>query len=125
MGAPGRATPEQIWADADLATRRLAGPALNPSVPESVLLGLLSDAPLAARMVLCRDRALPDAVVDAVIQHPDTRTRGFFARNPHADPAQRVRLVDDPEWFVRAHLADGPRVAVPARPAARRGLSST
>ncbi|MFI1187668.1 hypothetical protein [Streptomyces californicus] len=110
------ATPEEIWADADLATRRLAGLALNPSVPESVLLGLLSDAPLAARMVLCRDRALPDAVVDAVIHHPDTRTRGFFARNPHADPAQRARLVDDPEWSVRAHVADGPQTAAPARP---------
>ncbi|MEU8098636.1 hypothetical protein [Streptomyces rubiginosohelvolus] len=110
------ATPEQIWADADLPTRRLAGLALNPSVPESVLLRLLAEAPLAARMVLCRDRALPDAVVDAVVRHPDTRTRSFFARNPHADPAQRVRLVDDPAWFVRAHLADGPRVASPARP---------
>ncbi|MET9767835.1 HEAT repeat domain-containing protein [Streptomyces sp. NPDC006415] len=109
------ATPEQIWADADLPTRRLAGLALNPSVPESVLLRLLSDAPLATRMVLCRDRTLPDAVVDAVIRHPDTRTRSFFARNLHADPAQRARLVDDPEWFVRAHLA-GPRVAAPARP---------
>ncbi|KFK88532.1 hypothetical protein IX27_16170 [Streptomyces sp. JS01] len=110
------ATPEQIWADADLSTRRLAGLALNPSVSESVLLRLLAEAPLAVRMVLCRDRTLPEAVVDAVIQHPDTRTRSFFARNPHVDPAQRVRLVDDPAWFVRAHLADGPRVAAPARP---------
>ncbi|MEV6476368.1 hypothetical protein [Streptomyces sp. NPDC051657] len=109
-------TPEQIWADADLPTRRLAGLALNPSVPESVLLRLLSDAPPAVRMVLCRDRILPDAVVEAVIEHPDTRTRSFFARNPHADPAQRVRLLDDPEWFVRAHLAEGPRVVAPARP---------
>ncbi|MFK4102930.1 hypothetical protein ACI2L1_23150 [Streptomyces sp. NPDC019531] len=109
-------TPEQIWADADLPTRRLAGLALNPSVPESALLWLLSDAPLAVRMVLCRDRILPDAVVDAVIEHPDTYTRSFFARNPHVDPAQRVRLLDDPEWFVRAHLAEGPRVAAPARP---------
>ncbi|WP_406373464.1 hypothetical protein OH781_38390 [Streptomyces sp. NBC_01550] len=109
-------TPEQIWADADLPTRRLAGLALNPSVPESILLRLLSDAPLAARMVLCRDRILPDAVVDAVIKHPDTYTRSFFARNPHVDPAQRVRLLDDPEWFVRAHLAGGPRVAAPGRP---------
>ncbi|MEU0298008.1 hypothetical protein ABZ252_00795 [Streptomyces sp. NPDC006175] len=109
-------TPEQIWADADLPTRRLAGLALNPSAPESVLLRLLSDAPLAARMVLCRDRSLPDAVVDAVIEHPDRYTRSFFARNPHVDPAQRVRLLDDPEWFVRAHLAEGPRMAVLARP---------
>lgn len=105
LGVRGMPTPEQIWADADLPTRRLAGLALNPSVPESILLRLLSDAPLAARMVLCRDRILPDAVVDAVIKHPDTYTRSFFARNPHVDPAQRVRLLDDPEWFVRAHLA--------------------
>ncbi|WAU82228.1 hypothetical protein O1Q96_22160 [Streptomyces sp. Qhu-G9] len=109
-------TPDRIWADADLPTRRLAGLALNPSVTESVLLRLLSDAPLAVRMVLCRDRILPDAVVDAVIEHPDTYTRSFFARNPHVDPAQRVRLLDDPEWFVRAHLAEGPQVAAPAQP---------
>ncbi|MFI9582348.1 hypothetical protein ACIHCQ_10980 [Streptomyces sp. NPDC052236] len=94
-------TPEQIWDDADLAVRQLVGVALNPSAPEDLLLRLLADGPLAVRMVLCRDRTLPDAAV----AHPDTRTRSFFARNPHVDPAQRVRLVDDPEWFVRAHLA--------------------
>ncbi|MEU1089684.1 hypothetical protein ABZ401_23180 [Streptomyces sp. NPDC005892] len=66
-------TPAEIWADAGLPTRRLAGLALNPAVPESVLLRLLADAPLAARMVLCRDRVLPYTVVDAVIEHPDTR----------------------------------------------------
>ncbi|WP_280882105.1 hypothetical protein [Streptomyces pseudovenezuelae] len=109
-------TPEQIWADADLPTCRLAGLALNPATPETVLLRLLADAPLAARMVLCRDRILPDAVVDAVIEHLDRYTRSFFARNSHVDPAQRARLVDDPHWFVRAHLAQGPGWAAPARP---------
>ncbi|MEU9991840.1 hypothetical protein AB0E10_34550 [Streptomyces sp. NPDC048045] len=109
-------TPEQIWDDAGLPARRLAGLALNPSSSEVTLLRLLADAPLAARMVLCRDRDLPEAVVDAVIAHPDRRTRGFFARNPHADPAQRARLVDDPDRFVRAHLAEGPRTRFPARP---------
>ncbi|MDX2678310.1 hypothetical protein [Streptomyces soliscabiei] len=109
-------TLEQIWQDADPATRRLAGVALNPSTPEDVLLHLLAQAPLAVRMVLCRDRILPEAVVDAVVEHPDHRTRSFFARNPHVDPAQRVRLLDDPHWFVRAHLAEAPRVAPPAEP---------
>ncbi|MFE7751593.1 hypothetical protein [Streptomyces sp. NPDC057428] len=103
-------TPEEIWAAADLPTRRLAGLALNPSTSQDVLLRLLADAPSAVRMVLCRDRILPDAVVEAVLVHPDTRTRSFFARNPHVDPAQRARLVDDPEWFVRAHLAEPPRL---------------
>ncbi|SER08404.1 Leucine rich repeat variant [Streptomyces sp. yr375] len=101
-------TPEQIWEDADLPTRRLAGLALNPSAPQDVLLRLLADGPLAARMVLCRDRVLPEAVVDAVIGHPDPRTRAYFARNRLVDPAARARLVDDPEWRVRAILADGP-----------------
>ncbi|MFD8004009.1 HEAT repeat domain-containing protein [Streptomyces mirabilis] len=109
-------TPERIWEEADLAARRLAGLALNPSTPQDVLLRLLAEGPAAVRMVLCRDRVLPDAVVDAVIEHPDTYTRSFFARNPHVDPAQRVRLIDDPEWFVRAHLADGPRMPFRVRP---------
>lgn len=109
-------TPEQIWEDADPAARRLAGVALNPSTPQELLLRLLADGPAAVRMVLCRDRALPEAVVDAAIEHPDTYTRSFLARNPHVEPARRVRLVDDPEWFVRAHLADGPRMPFRGRP---------
>ncbi|MDX3234595.1 hypothetical protein PV392_02595 [Streptomyces sp. ME03-5709C] len=109
-------TPEGMWEAAGLPARRLAGLALNPAAPEDVLLRLLADGPPAARMVLCRDRTLPDAVVDAVVAHPDTYTRGFFARNPHADPAGRARLLDDPEWFVRAHLAEGPRMPGGVRP---------
>ncbi|KUN02952.1 hypothetical protein AQI95_25850 [Streptomyces yokosukanensis] len=109
-------TPEQIWEDADLPARRLAGLALNPSATPEVLLRLLAEGPLAVRMVLCRDRDLPGAVVDAVIAHPDPRTRSFFAVNPHVDPAQRARLVDDPEWLVRAHVAQGPRATEPDRP---------
>lgn len=109
-------TPERIWADADLPTRRLAGLALNPAAAVGLLLRLLADAPLAVRMVLCRDRVLPDAVVDAVIEHPDAATRSFFARNPHVDPRERARLLRDPDWFVRAHLADGPRWTGPAAP---------
>ncbi|MFI1766271.1 hypothetical protein ACH41H_30050 [Streptomyces sp. NPDC020800] len=109
-------TPEQIWDDAGLPARRLAGLALNPSSSEETLLRLLADAPLAARMVLCRDRDLPEAVVDAVIAHPDRRTRGFFAENAHVDPAQRGRLVDDPDWIVRSCLVEGPRIALPHRP---------
>lgn len=109
-------TPGDIWDEADLPTRRLAGLALNPSTPQDVLLRLLADAPLAVRMVLCRDRDLPEAVVTAVVEHPDRRTRGFLACNAHVDPVQRARLVDDPEWFVRAHLANGPQPTGSAPP---------
>ncbi|MEH0516248.1 hypothetical protein QBC31_36965 [Streptomyces sp. B21-079] len=106
-------TPDAIWAAADLPTRRLAGLALNPATPVDLLLRLLTDGPLAVRMVLCRDRFLPDAVVDAVVEHPDAYTRSFFARNPHVDPRTRTRLLTDPDWIVRAHLADGPRPTGP------------
>ncbi|GAB2587035.1 hypothetical protein GCM10027168_19760 [Streptomyces capparidis] len=101
-------TPARIWDGADLVERRLAGVALNPAAAEDVLLRLLAAGPLPVRMVLCRDRVLPDAVVDAVVAHPDALTRSFFARNPHADPALRARLVDDPDWLVRAHLSAPP-----------------
>ncbi|MFE6766337.1 hypothetical protein [Streptomyces sp. NPDC057689] len=112
-------TPDEIARSATPAERRLAGLALNPAAPEDILLRLLASESAAVRMVLCRDRALPDAVVDAVVAHPDTYTRSFLARSPHAEPEQRARLVDDPEWFVRAHLADGPvpdEDGCPARP---------
>ncbi|MEU1365783.1 hypothetical protein ABZ454_06570 [Streptomyces sp. NPDC005803] len=109
-------TPEQIWAAAGPAERRLAGLALNPAAPVDVLLRLLADGSDAVRMVLCRDRVLPGPVVDAAVAHPDRDTRSFFARNPYVDPEQRARLVDDPEWFVRAHLASEPRAADVCRP---------
>ncbi|MFD7866227.1 hypothetical protein [Streptomyces sp. NPDC059783] len=102
-------TPEDIWAAAGSEERRLAGLALNPAAPVDVLLRLLAEGSDAVRMVLCRDRVLPEAVVDAVVVHPDRYTRSFYARNPYAEPEQRARLVDDPEWFVRAHLAQEPR----------------
>lgn len=104
-------TPEEIWAAADLPARRLAGVALNPSSPEDVLLRLLADGPPAVRMVLGRDRILPDAVVGTVLKHPDTRTRSFFARNPH---------VDRPVSLRRPRRPRGPRLGGP-RPSGRAG----
>ncbi|MFC9328436.1 hypothetical protein [Kitasatospora sp. NPDC057015] len=101
-------TAEQIWAAADLPARRLAGVALNPATGTDVLLRLLACDSAAVRMTLCRDRDLPEEVVDAVVAHPDHRTRSFFAANPHVDPARRARLVDDPHWLVRAWLGEGP-----------------
>ncbi|KQV12087.1 hypothetical protein ASE03_22225 [Kitasatospora sp. Root187] len=82
--------------------------ALNPVAPTDVLLRLLACDSAAVRMTLCLERDLPVEVVDAVLTHPDPRTRRFLAANPHVDPAQRARLVDDPHWLVRAWLGRGP-----------------
>ncbi len=101
-------TAEAIWQAADLPARRLSGVALNPCAPTGVLLRLLACDSAAVRMTLCRDRNLPQEVVDAVLTHPDHRTRRFLAANPHVDPAQRARLVEDPHWLVRAWLSSGP-----------------
>ncbi|MFD8692888.1 hypothetical protein [Streptomyces sp. NPDC059651] len=102
-------THEQIPGTGVPAALRSVGVALNPAAPVDILLRLLADGPDEAREVLCRDRVLPGAVVDAVVAHPDARTRAFFAQNPYADPEQRARLVDDPEYRVRGHLAREPR----------------
>lgn len=99
---------DKIWNEATPAELRLAGLAVNPALPDRLLLRILADGPPAARMALCGDRDLPEPVVDALVSHPDRRARAVFASSPHADPAQRARLVDDPEWLVRAHLAEGP-----------------
>lgn len=45
LGVRGVPTPDDIWQDADLPTRRLAGLALNPAAPLEVLLHLLAEAP--------------------------------------------------------------------------------
>ncbi|MER5971258.1 hypothetical protein ABT112_16225 [Streptomyces sp. NPDC002055] len=87
----------------------LRGVAANPAAPSDVLLRLLNPAARAAWTVMCQERALPADVVDAVIGHPARAVRRAFARNRHATSVQRGRLVEDPDGFVRADLASGPR----------------
>lgn len=87
----------------------LSGVAANPAAPVEVLLRLLTPAAAACWDSLCRDRDLPVELVDAVLTHPDPKPRRSLARNPHVDPAQRARLIDDPDPRMPAWLATGPR----------------
>ncbi|WP_329385323.1 hypothetical protein OG625_25270 [Streptomyces sp. NBC_01351] len=92
-----------------LREQQLRGVAANPAAPPDVLIRLLDPAARAAWTTLCEERDLPPAVVEAVLAHPEHTVRRAFARNPHADPAQRGRLVHDPDGRVRGTLAGGPR----------------
>ncbi|MEU9043622.1 MULTISPECIES: hypothetical protein [unclassified Kitasatospora] len=92
-----------------LAEARLRGVAANPGAPSGVLLRLLDPSARSAWTVLCEGRALPAEVVEAVLVHPQRAVRAAFARNRYVAPAQRGRLVDDPDALVRQRLAGGPR----------------
>ncbi|MFD7228585.1 translation initiation factor 2 [Streptomyces sp. NPDC059881] len=87
----------------------LHGVAVNPAAPTDVLLRLLTSRHKEAWSPLCRRRReFPDAVVDAIVTHPEPRVRADFVRNPYVDGEVRGRLVDDLDWIVRAHFAGGP-----------------
>ena len=92
-----------------LAESWILGVAANPAAPPAVLLRLLDQASAAAWPVLCGQRPLPPELVEAVLAHPARAVRGEFARNAYADPADRGRLVNDPDAMVRIRLISGPR----------------
>lgn len=97
MSSPGLA---ELW---------MRGVAANPAAPSDVLVRLLAGEGRVAWPTLCEERVLPAEVVEAVIAHPESAVRRGFARNRHAAPEQRGRLVHDADCLVRADLAGGPR----------------
>ncbi|WP_155371568.1 hypothetical protein [Catellatospora vulcania] len=96
----------------------LRGVAANPAAPAGVLLRLLAPAASASWGVLSGGRDLPVEVVDAILAHSDRRPAVHLARNPYVDPAQRARLLDDPDPRMPMRLASGPMwpAGVRARP---------
>ncbi len=85
----------------------LRGIAFNPAAPSDVLVRLLDPAAGEAGPVMCAGRDLPDAVIDAALNHPDRRIRRALARNRHVDPARLAPLATDPSGIVRGWLAGG------------------
>ncbi|MFF8413533.1 hypothetical protein [Streptomyces omiyaensis] len=71
----------------------LRGIAFNPAAPADALIRLLDPAAGTAGRSMCEGRALPDAVLDAALRHPDRDVRGAPARNPHVDPARLAARV--------------------------------
>ncbi|MBR7831841.1 hypothetical protein KDL01_01130 [Actinospica durhamensis] len=86
----------------------MLGVAGNSAAPSSVLLRLLGEEGRPAWRTLCRERALPEDVIEAVLTHPARAVRVGIARNPYVEPEQRARLVEDANPWVRAALATGP-----------------
>ncbi|GAA2016817.1 hypothetical protein GCM10009839_10650 [Catenulispora yoronensis] len=90
--------------------RGLAG---NPAAPVDLLMRLvepvgLPEWAMSAWAVLCAERVVPEAVVDAVVAHRRSEPKRMLARNPYATPRQRGRLVGDPDAMVRLKVACGP-----------------
>ncbi|MFI6401420.1 hypothetical protein [Streptomyces sp. NPDC050548] len=80
----------------------------NPASPGSVLLRLLRLDHRDVRWTITQRADLPPEVVDAILAYPDRRLRQDFADSAAADPAQRARLIDDPDPKVLLALAIGP-----------------
>src|SRR5690349_3071536 len=74
----------------------LCGVAENPAAPVEILLRLLRDDTRDAWQTLCEQRDLPQAVIDAVVVHPDQQIARHFVRNERVDPWQLARLLDGP-----------------------------
>lgn len=87
----------------------LRGIAFNSAAPSDVLVRLLDRAAGEAGLLMCEGRDLPDAVIDAVLRHPDYVIRRALARNRYVDPARLAPLATDPSGIVRGWLASGPR----------------
>ncbi|WP_251055523.1 HEAT repeat domain-containing protein [Streptomyces sp. ISL-66] len=84
---------------------RLAG---NAAAPNDVLLRLLTDPDDMLVRAVARRPDLPLPVVETVLTHPNIKVRIAYAESPHAEPAQRARLLDDPSPRVHLALASGP-----------------
>lgn len=103
----GRATEWQDDTVSDLLCELwLRGVAFNPAAPSDVLIRLMDQAAGDLGQLMCKDRDLPDAVIDAALRHPEWRIRGALARNQHVDPPRLAPLATDPSGLVRARLAN-------------------
>ncbi|WP_327357387.1 translation initiation factor 2 [Streptomyces sp. NBC_01304] len=98
-------------------TALLDGLAINSAAPADLLLRLLEPEYESTWPALAgRREAFPEAVIAAIVGHPRSGVRAALARNPFVDPEVRGRLVDDPDWLVRARLAGRPDRTRPVRP---------
>ncbi|MFD5758369.1 hypothetical protein ACFWIZ_24990 [Streptomyces sp. NPDC127044] len=128
-------TPERIGEEADLAARRLAGLALNPSAPQDVRQRIAYRADLgpaerralavdpdpkvrlSARPMLRRKAArvheLAPELVARLADHEDSDVRALAVRDPETAPAAVGRLTRDPDPAVRAEAARHPNLPWP------------
>ncbi|MCX5414819.1 hypothetical protein [Streptomyces sp. NBC_00059] len=84
----------------------LRGVAFNPAAPSDVLIRLMDQPAGELGQLMCKDRDLPDAVIQAAVCHTEWRIRGALARNQHVDPSRLAPLATDPSGLVRARLAN-------------------
>lgn len=94
------------WPERVLELPALAGLAVNPALPEELLLRLVDEHGELAAPGLRHRRVLPPPVAEAMRRHPSARVRAALAISPNVNPAIRVALVDDPHEHVRYAAID-------------------
>ncbi|GAB3839195.1 hypothetical protein ACFPIJ_35210 [Dactylosporangium cerinum] len=79
------------------ARRRLRGLAGNPAIPAELLRRLTDELFTEVDAAIRGRDTWADEQVDALIEHPDSEVRTVMAYADHLPPAQRARLVEDPD----------------------------
>ncbi len=102
----GRARPRSVseqrrWPEFPQPDAILEGLAVNPALPEDLLLRLIRDHGGPAVVGLAERTSLPAAAVTAMARHPEPWVRAALAANGSVDPRIRLGLLDDPDPYVR------------------------
>ncbi|BCY13475.1 hypothetical protein [Actinoplanes sp. L3-i22] len=111
-----RPQPEQRrWPEFPQPEALLEGLAVNPALPDGLLLRLIRDHGGPAATGLAERRSLPAAAVTAMAGHPEPWVRAALGANDAVPAEVRLRLLDDPDPAVRRLMEDVPGLALPDR----------
>lgn len=114
----GRARPrtqleQRKWPGFPQPDAVLEGLAVNPALPDDLLVHLIESSGGPATTGLAERTPLPAAAVTAMAQHPEPWVRAALGANPSAGPAARLRLFDDPDSLVRQRMEDARDLTLP------------
>ncbi|GAA2908851.1 hypothetical protein Acy02nite_88540 [Actinoplanes cyaneus] len=127
----GRARPRSLseqrrWPRFPPPDAVLEGLAVNPALPDDLLLRLIRVHGGPAATGLAERRPLPAVAVAGMAAHPDPWVRAALGANGAGGAEVRLRLLGDPDPYVRRQVEPDPRdgtTVEPAGPGRPRSLS--